>query len=72
MSTVLDVRAMFINQLRQNRLIVNREAGFLYLPSASQFSKLHVKTLLKLVDITKILILHGCCHDVRIKIGVDA
>ena len=72
MSTVLNVNAMFIDQLRQNRLKINRETGSLYLPSASQFTKLHVKTLLKLVDITKILILHGCCHDVSINISVDA
>ena len=72
MSTVLDIGAMFSKQLRQNRLIVSREAGSLYMPSASQLTKLHVKTLLKFVDITKILILHGCCHDVRVNVSVDA
>ena len=72
MSTVLDIGAMFSEQLRQNRLIVSSEAGSLYLPSARQFAKLRVQTLLKFVDITKILILHGCCHDVGVNVSVDA
>ena len=72
MSPVLNVEAMFIDQLHQNRLKMSRETRSLQMPSASQFTLLHGKTLLKLVDITKVLILHGCCQDVRINISADA
>ena len=63
---------MFSKQLRQNGLVISSKAGPLYFPSASQFAKLHVKTLLKFVYITKILILHGCRHDVGVNVSVDA
>ena len=72
MSSALDIGAMLSKQLCQNGLIVSGEAGPLYLPSASQFAKLHVNTLLKFVDITKILSLHGCRHDVGVSVSIDA
>ena len=71
MSLVLDIGAMFSKQLRQNGLGISIKAGPLYLPSASQFAKLHLKMLPKFVHIAKILILHGCSHDVGINVSVD-
>ena len=72
MCVVLNVRAMCIDQLRQNRLKISRETGFMYMPATSQSTKLHGKTLLKHVNITKILVFHGCSHDVKVNVRIDA